>query len=231
MIIGGETIDNVDLNEAIDLLTGDTCTFVQDFTNDQDQQITFGAYLDNSPYGGGPIVCYENQVCKTFNITTGVWNEPLTGFGEDLLLAAKVTPEDGEVLFVVDKDDEFFLAAPSIFGGYYGATGSTQKVGVTDFASMTAKDDTIIFTGGVESTNKIEIWTYSSVSPIELEQISYSYELNLPRFAHCSTVFTHPSYGSVAAVIGGISQTYVAVEYIFLDDLSRAPIEGMFHRA
>merc|ERR1712004_40105 len=90
---------------------------------------------------------------------------------------------------------------------------------------MTAKDDTIIFTGGTVTPNKIEIFKYSSVAPLVQEQISYSYQLNLPRFAHCSTVFTHPSYGSVAAVIGGIRQDYVAVEYIFLDDLTRAPIE------
>ena len=190
--------------------------------------MTFGAYLDNLD-GGGPIVCYVNQVCKTFDITTGDWNQPNTDFSEDIFLAAKVTPQDGEVLFVVNEDKKYYLAAPSLYNGYYGSTGSSQEVGVTDFASMTAKDDTIIFTGGTLTPNRIEIFKYSSVAPLVQEQISYSYQLNLPRFAHCSTVFTHPSYGSVAAVIGGIRQDYVAVEYIFLDDLTRAPIEGMFH--
>ena len=222
MIIGGITDGGTDLNEAFDLITGQTCTLVTEYTDGPtEQQTAFGDYLERR----GPTICYESVACRYYDVLTRTWTVAGTTFEEDSGAGTKAVIDEGELLVILNADEEWDLAIPSTLGGigdlFLSSFGPNQA-GVGLFASMTADGDTIILTGGSGTENVIEFWT---ISLSGLKKSTYNQQLNVNRLAHCSTIFTHPTHGSVVAVIGGaIEGDDVSVEYISLDDPNEAPI-------
>ena len=229
MIHGGSTADGIDADEAYDMITGETCTFKADFTYDSDtsQQVAHGAFLIPK----GPTVCYQSSTCRYFDVFTGSWTVPASEDFPDPLdgPATRLVVDNvgQEGLVIVDNDNKLVLAAPEInfFDNiipYFGSFPSTEfELG--QLASAAGQGKTLILTGGAGTETTIEIYEYDK-SSFGFNQKSYSQTLSISRFGHCSVIFTHPTYGSVVAVAGGIVDDKITVEYIPLDDYNLAPI-------